>query len=102
MYKNYVIVKHVMDNGKYLFRVPKDVLLHAGDKVVCDTARGNDQLVICCCDSFMADPAVVNLLFGTCEKNNRFVTGKVEVAKFEGAEDEEDEQKELGEAKWQQ
>ena len=90
MVKNFVIVKHISDNGKYLFRVPKGVLLEAGDKVVCDTSHGKDQLGVCCCDSFLADPEVVNPLFGTSAKNNKFVTGKVEYEKFENAMEDED------------
>lgn len=93
-YKNFVIIKHIQDSGKYLFRVPKSIHLEAGDKVVCDTSRGSDQLAVCCCDSFLADPDVVNPLFGTTAKNNKFVTGKVEFEKFEIAKEEEEEEEE--------
>ena len=94
MLKNFVIVKHINDNGKYLFRVPNKIDLEAGDKVVCNTARGSDQLGICCCDTFLAEPDVIMPLFGTCEKNMKYVTGKVVYNIFENAlEDEEDEER---------
>ena len=85
MLKNFVIVKHFEGNGKFLFYVPYEVSLLAGDRVVCDTSRGADQLGVCCCHSFLADPEVVMPLFGTCEKNMRSVTGKFEYISFAGA-----------------
>ena len=92
MLKNMVIVKHLSDNGKFLFYVPKAINLEAGDKVVCDTNKGNDQLGVCCCDSFMAKPEVVLPLFGTQEKKMKYVTGKVEYEKFEMAREDEAEE----------
>ncbi len=90
MQKNMVIVKHLADNGKFLFYVPKAISLEAGDQVVCDTSRGANQLGVCCCDSFMAKPEVVCPLFGTQPKVMKYVTGKVEFEKFELARDEEE------------
>ena len=87
----FVIVKHPGDSGKYLFRVPKKVFLSAGDRVVCNTVRGNDQLGICCCDSFLSDPEIICPLFGTTEKNLRYVTGKVEYDMFDPDEEDEKE-----------
>lgn len=92
MLKNFVIIKHIQDGGKYLFRVPKGVNLEAGDKIVCDTSRGTDQMGVCCCDSFMADPEIVCPLFGTQPKNLRYVTGIVDYRKFEYAMEEEEEE----------
>ena len=94
MLKNFVIVKHIQDSGKYLFYAPKKYFLQAGDKIVCDTSRGNDQLGVCCCDSFLADPEVVCPLFGTQPKAMRRVTGKVTYDLFKEAyaEDEEEEE----------
>ena len=94
MLKNFVIIKHISDNGKYLFKVPKKISLEAGDKVVCDTSRGNDQLWVCCCDSFLADPEIVCPLFGTQPKVLKYVTGKVEYEKFEDAMEEDEEETE--------
>ena len=94
MLKNFVIIKHVADcgNAKYLFRVPKAVSLEAGDKVVCDTSIGTDQLGICCCDSFLSKPEIVCPLFGTNESKMKFVTGKVEYEKFENLNEEDEEE----------
>ena len=92
MLKNFVIIKHVTDSGKYLFRVPRGINLEAGEKVVCDTSRGNDQLGVCCCDSFLADPEAVMPLFGTQNSKMKFVTGKVEYDKFEIAREDEEEE----------
>ena len=97
MLKNFVIVKHFENSGKYLFLVPKSVSLSAGDNVVCDTARGNDQLGVCCCDSFLADPNVVVPLFGVTQAHMKYITGKVEYERFQEArEEEEDAERENG------
>jgi len=90
MIKKFVIVKHMQDSGKFLFYVPKNVQLEAGEKVICDTSRGSDQLGVCCCDSFLADPDVVLPLFGTQPKAMKYVTGKVECMRFDP--DDEDEE----------
>jgi len=90
MVKNMVIVKHLADNGKFLFYVPKAISLSAGDQVVCDTVRGKNQLGVCCCDSFMGKPDVVCPLFGTQPKMMQYVTGKVEYEKFELAREDEE------------
>lgn len=95
--KNFVIVKHMSDSGKYLFYVPKKISLEAGDKIVCETARGKDQLGVCCCDSFMADPAVVCPLFGTQENVMKYVTGKVEFERFEIERNEDEYEERFGE-----
>lgn len=87
--RKFVIIKHLQDNGKYLFQVPKGVDLKAGNTIVCDTSRGVNQLGVCCCDSFVADETIVCPLFGTQTPKLRFVTGRVEYAKF-NMEDEED------------
>lgn len=87
--KNYVIVKHLTDNGKYLFYVPKSISVSAGETVTCDTCRGGSQLGVCCCDSFLAYPDVVEPLFGTQSSKMRYVTGRVEFDKFTEAIDEE-------------
>lgn len=96
MLKNMVIVKHLQDNGKFLFYVPKGIELTAGGKVVCDTSRGNDQLGVCCCDSFTADPDVVCPLFGVSPKGMKYVTGRIEYEKFEEALNEEEYEEALG------
>ena len=96
MLKNMVIVKHLQDSGKFLFYVPKGISLSAGDKVVCDTTRGADQLGVCCCDSFLADNEVVCPLFGTQPNVMKYVTGRVEVARFEEAMNEEEYEEKFG------
>ena len=92
--KKLVIIKHVADNGKYLFKVPECVDLKAGSKVVCDTCRGTDQLGVCLCDSFTADAEVICPLFGTQVKNLRYVTGIVEYDRFSISDEEEEEEAE--------
>ena len=96
MLKNLVIVKHIQDNGKYLFKVPKGISLSAGDKVVCDTSRGTDQLAVCCCDSFLADEKMMCQLFGTQVEKMRYVTGRIEVDKFTEALNEEEYEEKFG------
>ena len=91
MLKNYVIIKHLTDSGKYLFRVPNRIDLECGDYVMCDTCRGENQLGVCCCDAFLADPEIVEPLFGTQSSKMKYVTGKVEVRRFAEAIEEEQE-----------
>jgi len=88
--KNFVIIKHPEGHGKFLFYVPKRVQLEAGDKVVCETKMGPDQMGVCCCDSFIADPEVVCPLFGTQPMYMKYVTGKVEYILFEFEKDDEE------------
>ena len=97
MLKNFVIVKHLADSGKFLFYVPKDISLTAGDKIVCDTNRGNDQLGVCACDSFLARPEVICPIWGTQPDRMKFVTGKVEYEKFTESREEEEYQEKFGE-----
>ena len=92
MQKNFVIVKHLEDNGKFLFYVPKKVSLVAGDQVICVTSRGKNVLGVCCCDSFLAKPEVVCPLFGTQPRVMKYVKGRVEYKEFEEDEDDEDEE----------
>ena len=95
MLKNYVIIKHITDNGKYLFRVPMGIDLECGDYVMCDTCRGGNQLGVCCCDAFIANPGIVEPLFGTQSSKMKYVTGKVEVRRFaEAIEEEQEKEKE--------
>lgn len=96
MGKNMVIVKHLQDNGKFLFYVPKSISLVAGEKVVCDTSRGKDQLAVCCCDSFSGDPDVVCPLFGTQPAIMKYITGRVEYERFEEALNEEEYEEKFG------
>ena len=92
MLKKFVIVKHMADNGKFLFFVPENVDLPAGKNVICDTSRGNYQLGICCCDSFIAEQETVMPLFGTCEKAMKYVKGTVEYVTFAESGEKPDEQ----------
>ena len=87
--RKFVIVKH-NDNGKFLFYVPAAVDLRCGDKVVCETVRGNAVPGVCCCDSFMALPDVVCPLFGTQEKAMKYVTGRIKVDMFDLNETEDE------------
>lgn len=89
--KKFVIVKHIQDSGKFLFYVPKDVTLKAGNKVVCDTSRGTDQLGVCCCDSFLAEPEVICPIWGTQPQKMRYVTGIVSYEKFDADDEDEEE-----------
>ena len=97
MLKNFVIVKHLVDSGKYLFQVPKGVNLSAGDEVICDTKRRNNEPGVCCCDSFLADPEVVCELFGTQPGKMKYVTGRIVYERFAEEINEEQYQEKFGE-----
>lgn len=51
---NVVIVKHENCGAKYVFLVPEDKTLKAGDLVKVNTKRG-ETLATCLCDSFAVD-----------------------------------------------
>lgn len=51
---NVVIVKHENCGAKYVFLVPDDKILRAGDLIRVNTKRG-DTLATCLCDSFVVD-----------------------------------------------
>ena len=91
MLKNFVIIQHFNSSHElYLFLVPRKISLEAGDKIVCDTSRGPNQLGVCCCDSFMSKPEIMCPLFSTTPDKLRYVTGKIEYDMFEEAREEEE------------
>lgn len=71
---NFVIVRHMNDTGKYLFRLPEDVTVDAGTPVLCNTKRGRDVPAVCVTSSFHADPDVIVPLWGTQVSNLQKVT----------------------------
>lgn len=89
--KKYVIVKHMNNDGRFLFQVPNHEYLDAGDMVICDTSKGKDQMGVCLCDSFLAEPEMICRLFGVKPENMRFVTGVVSIRRFEPKADEDEE-----------
>lgn len=50
-----VIIRHQNDCGWYTFRVPDDIVLSAGDAVLCDTSKGRGQVGYCVTDSYWID-----------------------------------------------
>ena len=75
--KNFVIVKHPNDFGKYLFFVPRQEDMRAGDEVLVETKRGPDQHATCVCDSFFARPEVICPLFNVTPENMKWITGRL-------------------------
>lgn len=75
MKKQYVIIQHALTGigAKYLFLVPVSHKLLAGEYVLCDTRQGDNQIGVCVCDSFMAEPDVIMPLFNTKESKMRTV-----------------------------
>ena len=71
---NLVVLRHMNDSGKYLFRVPEDVTLDAGTTVLCTTKRGKNQPAVCVTPSFKADLAVVAPMWGAQPKHMQRVT----------------------------
>lgn len=57
--KNVAIIQQ--DGGKYLFEVPEHETLKTGDRVMCDTKRGNTE-GIAYADSVWADENIVQLI----------------------------------------
>lgn len=50
-----VIVKHENCGQKYLFALPDDEYVYAGDKVIVKTKNGNESVATCLCDSYKVD-----------------------------------------------
>lgn len=49
---NVVICMHPNNNSKYMFKVPDNVRLHAGDYVLVQTSRSPSEIALCVADSF--------------------------------------------------
>lgn len=66
---NLVIVRHFETNtgSKFLFRLPDDVNIDAGDYVICTTNKG-DCLGQCCTGNFRADPETMKRLWGATKE----------------------------------
>ena len=82
MMRKFVIVKH-NNGGKFLFYVPENEYLSAGDQVVCDTKHNPREPGVCCCDSFLAEPEIILPLFGTHEKSMKYVVGRIQEILFD-------------------
>lgn len=65
---NFVVVRHLYDNGRYLFYVPDDVTLDAGTAVICETKRNSNEPGVCITGTFQADPEVICPMWGTQPK----------------------------------
>lgn len=66
---NVVVCKHPNDNGKYLFEVPKDEALFAGDYVLVSTKKSPSEIALCITDSFVPeDPEAIAKLWGSNTK----------------------------------
>ena len=66
--RNFVVVRHMYDNGRYLFYVPDDVVLDPGTAVICETKRSSHEPGVCITGTFKADPEVICPLWGTQPK----------------------------------
>ena len=66
--RNFVVVRHLYDNGRYLFYVPDDVTIDPGTAVVCETRKSSSEPGLCITGTFKADPEVICPLWGTQPK----------------------------------
>ena len=92
--KNFVVVRHMYDNGRYLFLVPDDVVLEAGTAVICETRKSSREPGVCLTGTFRAEPDVICPLWGTAPKNMKRVVKVLREFVLEwpeGTEPEEDE-----------
>jgi len=75
---NVVLVAHPNASGKFMFKVPEDVKLRAGDLVLCNTKRDGKAIGLCLTDSFIPDdPEKIASLWGSNVKGMRPVIGKL-------------------------
>lgn len=77
MKRNMVIAQHLGSGVKFLFFVPGYHEVRAGEYLLCDTKRGQDQIAIALCDSFHTNPEPLYPLFGTEEKKMKYVTARL-------------------------
>lgn len=91
---NLVVVRHFEANmsKKYLFRLPDDVSVDAGDYVICNTKNG-ESLGQCCTSNFRGDPDVVTKFWGGCGKEIKPVLKALRPCVLEYPEDKTDEQR---------
>lgn len=71
--RKFVIVRHMYDNGRYLFYVPEDVELDPGTAVICETKRSKAEPGVCLTSTFTADPEVICPLWWTQPKSMKRV-----------------------------
>ena len=69
---NMVICRHGRDSGKFLFQVPEEISIDAGQFVKVETKRGI-QPAITITSSFKADPDVICPFWGTTPGNMKRV-----------------------------
>jgi len=83
MKRNFVIVKHLNENGPFLFLVPDGASFYddVGTIVEVDTKRG-PALGVTLCDTFVADPDVICPLFNTTMDKMRYITAKYRKTTF--------------------
>ena len=71
--KNFVVVRHLNDSGRYLFYVPDDVTLEAGTGVICETRQSHSEPGVCVTGTFTANPEIICPLWGTQPKSMKRV-----------------------------
>lgn len=75
---NIVICAHPNSSGRFLFRVPEDVKLRAGDLVLCDTRRDHSAIAMCLTDSFKpSEPEKIAAIWGSNVDSMRPVIAKL-------------------------
>lgn len=70
-----VLVKHPNDTVNYAFQVPDAEDLVVGQKILCSTNRGNDQIGVCITPSFTVSDNVLREYYGTTVSKLKPVTG---------------------------
>jgi len=80
---NVVICVHPNSSGRYMFKVPENVQLRAGDIVTCSTKRDQKAIAMCVTDSFTpGDPEMIARLWGSNVKGMRPVTARLNPEAF--------------------
>lgn len=59
-----VIVKHPNWNPQYVFKVPEDMNLYAGDYVLCETRKSPHEIARCITPSFTIERDTLKELYG--------------------------------------
>lgn len=83
MKRNMVIAQHLGSGAKFLFFVPGYHEVRAGEYLLCNTKRGENQIAIALCDNFHANPEKLYPLFGTEEKKMQYVTARLLLYTFD-------------------
>ena len=89
---NFVAVKHPKDNRSFIFELPMNTTVLAGQWVVVDTKMRDNEIAICVTPSFTGVPDVICPLWGTTKRQMKRVKKLLRESTLKYEDDEEREE----------